>query len=84
MQVKLSADERKTAIRAAKVLALNVAGVDILQSNNGPMVLEVNSSPGLEGIEAATGLDVAGGIISHIERRVGRLASRRISAQSSD
>ena len=84
MQVKLSAAERKTAIRAAKVLGLNVAGVDILQSNNGTMVLEVNSSPGLEGIEMATGLDVAGGIIAHIERRVGRLASRRRVAQQGD
>lgn len=84
MQVKLSAAERKTAIRAAKVLGLNVAGVDILQSNNGPMVLEVNSSPGLEGIEMATGLDVAGGIIAHIERRVGRLASRRRVAKQGD
>lgn len=77
VQVKLSVAERKTAIRAAKVLGLNVAGVDILQSNDGPMVLEVNSSPGLEGIETATGLDIAGGIVSHIERRVHRLRARR-------
>jgi len=77
VQVKLNAAERKAAIRAAKVLGLNVAGVDILQSNEGPMVLEVNSSPGLEGIETATGLDIAGGIISHIERRVLRLRARR-------
>lgn len=77
VQVKLSTAERKAAIRAAKVLGLNVAGVDILQSNDGPMVLEVNSSPGLEGIETATGLDIAGGIVSHIERRVLRLRARR-------
>lgn len=76
LAVKLSVAERKTAIRAAKVLGLNVAGVDILQSKDGPMVLEVNSSPGLEGIEKASELDVASGIITQIERRVSRLAAR--------
>ena len=55
---------------------MNVAGVDILQSKDGPMVLEVNSSPGLEGIEKASELDVASGIITQIERRVSRLAAR--------
>ncbi|GAB5457293.1 MAG: 30S ribosomal protein S6--L-glutamate ligase [Henriciella sp.] len=74
---KLTAEERRTAVRAARTLGLNVAGVDILQSVSGPMVLEVNSSPGLEGIETATGLDVAGTIISHIERRVARLRTRK-------
>lgn len=65
--VKITSEERKTAIRAAKVLGLNVAGVDIMRSNRGPLVLEVNSSPGLQGIETTTGIDVAGKIIEFIE-----------------
>jgi ribosomal protein S6--L-glutamate ligase len=65
--VKLTREERATATRAARVLGLNVAGVDIVRSRNGPAVLEVNSSPGLEGIEAATGEDIAGRIIGFIE-----------------
>lgn len=68
--VKLSADEKKTAIAATKALGLQVAGVDILQSQTGPKVLEVNSSPGLEGIEAATGKDIAAQMIRAIEKRV--------------
>jgi ribosomal protein S6--L-glutamate ligase len=55
-------------VRAAKVMGLNVAGVDILRSNHGPVVMEVNSSPGLEGIEQATGKDVAGMIIQFLEK----------------
>jgi len=66
--VKLSPEERATAVRAAKVMGLNVAGVDLLRSSRGPMVLEVNSSPGLEGIEAATGKDVAEIIMKFIEK----------------
>ncbi|TNF02219.1 MAG: 30S ribosomal protein S6--L-glutamate ligase [Gammaproteobacteria bacterium] len=66
--VRLSPAERATAVRAAKTMGLNVAGVDILRSNHGPLVMEVNSSPGLEGIEAATGKDVADAIISFIEK----------------
>jgi len=66
--VKLTPKERATAVRAAKVMGLNVAGVDILRSERGPLVMEVNSSPGLEGIEAATGKDVAGMIIEFIEK----------------
>jgi len=66
--VKLTPAERKTAIRSAKAMGLNVAGVDILRANRGPVVMEVNSSPGLEGIEGATGIDVAGKIIEFIER----------------
>lgn len=66
-QTPVSDEERLTAIRAAAVLGLNVAGVDMLRSNRGPMVLEVNSSPGLKGIEQATNADVAGAIISFIE-----------------
>lgn len=66
----LSAEETDTAIRAAAVMGLGIAGVDLLRSKRGPLVLEVNSSPGLEGIEAATGVDVAGEIIAYLERRV--------------
>jgi ribosomal protein S6--L-glutamate ligase len=66
-KVKLTAMERATAIKAARTMGLNVAGVDLLQSNHGPLVLEVNSSPGLEGIEGASGLDIAGKIIEYIE-----------------
>ena len=66
--VKLTPEERSTAARAANIMGLNVAGVDILRSNHGPVVLEVNSSPGLEGIEAATGKDVAGMIIDFIQK----------------
>lgn len=66
--VKLSPAERATAVNAAKVMGLNVCGVDILRSNNGPVVMEVNSSPGLEGIETATGKNVAGMIIDFIEK----------------
>ncbi|WP_423906746.1 30S ribosomal protein S6--L-glutamate ligase [Candidatus Spongiihabitans sp.] len=66
--VKLSPTERKTAARAAKVMGLNVCGVDLLRSDSGPLVMEVNSSPGLQGIETATGKDVAGMIIGFIEK----------------
>jgi ribosomal protein S6--L-glutamate ligase len=64
--VRLSEDETATALRAARVMGLGVAGVDLLRSKRGPLVLEVNSSPGLEGIEAASGVDVAGAIIDHV------------------
>lgn len=66
--VRLSPAERKTAIDAAKTMGLSMCGVDILRSNNGPVVMEVNSSPGLEGIESATGKDVAGMIIDFIAK----------------
>jgi ribosomal protein S6--L-glutamate ligase len=66
--IKITPDERATAIKAAKVMGLNVAGVDILRSQRGPLVMEVNSSPGLEGIEVSTGKDVAGMIIEFIEK----------------
>ncbi len=65
--IKITPEERSTATRAAQIMGLNVAGVDLLRSNHGPVVMEVNSSPGLEGIEAATGKDVADMIISFIE-----------------
>lgn len=66
--VRLSPEERKTAVDAAKTMGLGMAGVDILRSNNGPVVMEVNSSPGLEGIEKATGKDVASMVIEHIAK----------------
>ena len=66
--IKITPEERSTAVRSAKVMGLNVAGVDLLRSNHGPVVMEVNASPGLEGIENATGKDVAGLIIEFIEK----------------
>ena len=71
-KVNLSEQEIDTAVRAARVLGLNVAGVDLLRSRRGPLVLEVNSSPGLEGIEGATGEDVAGAIIDYVDQSVKR------------
>ena len=67
----LSAEERRIAVRAAAALGLGVAGVDILRSKRGPLILEVNASPGLEGIEAATGVNVAGAIIQLLEAEAG-------------
>ncbi len=66
--VKLTPAERKTAVKAAQIMGLNVAGVDLLRAERGPVVMEVNSSPGLEGIEKATGKDVAGMIIEFMEK----------------
>jgi ribosomal protein S6--L-glutamate ligase len=66
--IQLTPEERATAIKSAKKLGLGIAGVDLLQSSRGPLVMEVNSSPGLEGIEGATGLDIAGRIIEYVER----------------
>ncbi len=65
--VRITPEERKTAIRAARVMGLNVAGVDLVRSHQGPLVLEVNSSPGLEGIEAASTVDIATRIVEFIE-----------------
>ena len=70
--IKITPEERSTAIRSAKAMGLRVAGVDLLRSNHGPVVMEVNSSPGLEGIEGATGKDVAGMIIEFIEKNAKR------------
>ncbi len=67
-KVKITPAERSTAISAAKAMGLNVCGVDMLRSNHGPVVMEVNSSPGLEGVETATGVDVASKIIEFIEK----------------
>jgi ribosomal protein S6--L-glutamate ligase len=66
--ISITPEERSTAVRAAKALGLNVCGVDMLRANHGPVVMEVNSSPGLEGIEGATGKDIAGMIIQFIEK----------------
>ena len=76
--VKITPEERRTAVRSARIMGLNVAGVDLLRSARGPVVMEVNSSPGLEGIEKATNKDVAGMIIEFIEKnaRHGRTRTR--------
>jgi len=66
--VKLTPQERSTAVRSAKAMGLRICGVDMLRSNHGPVVMEVNSSPGLEGIESASGVDVAGMIVRYIEQ----------------
>ncbi|WP_066018242.1 MULTISPECIES: 30S ribosomal protein S6--L-glutamate ligase [Endozoicomonas] len=77
--VKLTKDERATAVKAAKAMGLRLAGVDILRSNRGPLVMEVNSSPGLEGIERATANDVANCIIEYIENNYHRTSNTRIT-----
>ena len=74
--VRLTPEERSTAVRAARVMGLEVCGVDLLRSNHGPVVMEVNSSPGLEGIEKASEKDVAGIIIQFMEKRVSEVAHR--------
>lgn len=71
-KIKLTPEERSTALRSAKLLGLRVAGVDLLRSNHGPVVMEVNSSPGLEGIEKASGRDVAEIIIEFVEKNAER------------
>lgn len=70
--VVLTPLESKTAVRAARLMGLGVAGVDLLRSRRGPLVLEVNSSPGLEGIESASGIDVAGAVIDHLVKAAGK------------
>lgn len=67
-KVKITPEERSTAVRAAKLMGLSVAGVDILRSKHGPVVMEVNSSPGLEGIEATSGVDIADRIVEYVEK----------------
>lgn len=66
--IQLSVQEEEAAIKAARALGLDVAGVDMLQSSRGPLIMEINASPGLEGIEKATGVDIAGAIIAYIEK----------------
>ncbi len=75
--VKLSREERNAAVKASKALGLSIAGVDMLRSNKGPLILEVNSSPGLEGIEKATQKDVAGQVIHYIEKNIERSAGAK-------
>lgn len=79
MKVKLTPEERAMAVRAVKILGLKIAGVDLLRSNHGPLVMEVNASPGLEGIEKATERDVAGKVIAYLEEAVtsGRAKERK-------
>ncbi|HXV73332.1 MAG TPA: 30S ribosomal protein S6--L-glutamate ligase, partial [Sphingomonadales bacterium] len=74
--IKITPEERSTAVRAAKVLGLTVAGVDMLRSNHGPVVMEVNSSPGLEGIEKATGKDIAAMMIMFLEKHAKKNKTR--------
>lgn len=75
--VRLTPQERATAVRAARTMGLNVSGVDLVRSNHGPLVLEVNASPGLAGIEATTGVDVARSIIEWVEKGFGAGRRRR-------
>jgi ribosomal protein S6--L-glutamate ligase len=67
-QVRITPEERSAAVRSARVMGLNVAGVDLLRTKHGPVVIEVNSSPGLEGIERATDLDIAAAIVEYVEK----------------
>jgi ribosomal protein S6--L-glutamate ligase len=78
--VRITREEREAAARAARAFRLNLAGVDLLRSENGPKVLEVNSSPGLEGIETATRKNVAGLLYDEIEKRARPAPARRRSA----
>lgn len=68
--IQLTPEERSSAVRAAKIMGLNVCGVDLLRSNHGPVIMEVNSSPGLQGIETVSGKDIASFIIQFIEKRI--------------
>ena len=68
INIKLSEEERQVAIKSAQAMGLEVAGVDMLQSKRGPLLIEVNASPGLEGIEKTTNINVAKKIIKHIEK----------------
>jgi ribosomal protein S6--L-glutamate ligase len=70
VNIELTEEEKYTALKATEVMGLKIAGVDMLQSKEGPMVLEVNASPGLEGIETTTGVDIAKQIIEFVERNV--------------
>lgn len=74
---KLNSVEKKIALQAAKAMGLGVCGVDMLPSNRGPLVMEVNSSPGFEGIEKATGLDIAGKVMEYIEKKVKKISSSK-------
>ncbi len=80
MEIKITAEERKLAIQASKIMGLKVSGVDLIRSATGPKVLEINSSPGLEGIEGATGLDIAGAMMEAIEKSVRTRKNKKLSA----
>ncbi|MBN2768404.1 MAG: 30S ribosomal protein S6--L-glutamate ligase [Campylobacterales bacterium] len=80
--VKITPTERKAAIMAAKIMGLNVCGVDMLRSSRGPLIMEVNSSPGLEGIEKTSLQDIAGMIIGVIEKNVAEMAGRKNKAKT--
>ncbi|MGZ8095954.1 MAG: 30S ribosomal protein S6--L-glutamate ligase [Methylosarcina sp.] len=80
--IRLTPEERSTAVRAAKIMGLNVCGVDMLRSNHGPVIMEVNSSPGLKGIEEASGKDIAGMIIEFIENRFKTMESAKEKSSS--
>jgi ribosomal protein S6--L-glutamate ligase len=74
--IRITPEERSTAVRAARIMGLTVAGVDILRAQRGPVVIEVNSSPGLEGIETTTHKDIAGMMIEHLEKNAALTGSR--------
>jgi ribosomal protein S6--L-glutamate ligase len=76
--VHITSEERAMAVQATKIMGLNVAGVDLLRSDHGPLVMEVNSSPGLEGIEKATGKNVAGMIVDFMEKKMKKRRSRHL------
>jgi len=82
--VDITEEERKMAIRATHIIGLNVAGVDIVRSTRGPLVIEVNASPGLEGIEKATGKDVASSIIQFIEKNIEVVTTRKKNTKKRD
>jgi ribosomal protein S6--L-glutamate ligase len=82
--VKITPEEKKIAVKAAKTLGLKVAGVDIIRSEKGPLLLEVNSSPGLEGIETATGKDIAGMMFTPIEKALSWKISKPITIQEEE
>ncbi|MCK5917400.1 MAG: RimK family alpha-L-glutamate ligase, partial [Cocleimonas sp.] len=79
--IKITPEERSTAVRSAKILGLNVAGVDILRSNHGPVVMEVNSSPGLQGIEKVSNKDIAGRIIDFLEKTATLKKKKKVEAE---
>lgn len=78
-KVKITPQERKMAVAAAQVVGLKVSGVDMIRSHSGPKVLEVNSTPGLEGVEGATSKDIAGMMIEHIEKQVEKRKNKKIA-----
>ena len=82
-RVRITKEERASAVQAAKALGLSVAGVDMLRSSTGPKILEVNSSPGLEGVERTSGKDVAGMIVEYIEGHVRQVPPRRAGKRRS-